>query len=141
MQVYYLDNRALLESAAEDIGRDMIADPLQRIYPIYQGYNDESRRYLAETIYENTVAEVPELEVREAQPVLTGDYAFLRCMGIDSVLIEMGFLSNDTDRALLQDPEGQERVARGIANGVYNYYCVSDDSMHEADAVEDMVAD
>ncbi|MGI6077195.1 MAG: N-acetylmuramoyl-L-alanine amidase family protein [Fastidiosipilaceae bacterium] len=126
MQVYYLDNGTLYDSVSEDVSYDMVADPLQRVYPIYQGYDDAGRQRLAELIYKETVAVVPALEVREARPILTGDYAFLRCTGIDSVLVEMGFLSNSSDRTILSAPDGQEEVARGIANGVYAYYCTGD---------------
>lgn len=39
-----------------------------------------------------------------------------------SVLIETGFLTNYTEGMVLINPEYQDKLARGIANGLYNYY-------------------
>jgi N-acetylmuramoyl-L-alanine amidase len=39
-----------------------------------------------------------------------------------AILTETGFITNDTERAKLQTPEYQEKIARGIANAVVQYW-------------------
>jgi N-acetylmuramoyl-L-alanine amidase len=40
---------------------------------------------------------------------------------LPSVLAELGYLSNPADQALLQDPDGQERLATALYNGLKNF--------------------
>jgi N-acetylmuramoyl-L-alanine amidase len=40
---------------------------------------------------------------------------------LPSVLAELGYLSNPSDQALLQDPDGQERLATALYNGLKNF--------------------
>ena len=40
---------------------------------------------------------------------------------LPTVLIEMGYLSNQADRMLLTDETGQKRVARALFNGLKNF--------------------
>jgi N-acetylmuramoyl-L-alanine amidase len=46
----------------------------------------------------------------------------LEWSGVPAVLVETGFLSNPRDRALLQDPAYQRRLAAAIADGVRAYW-------------------
>lgn len=50
--------------------------------------------------------------------VETGDLYLLRNVRAPSILVESGFLSNPGDRAVLTDQEGQQRIARAIAEGI-----------------------
>ena len=49
-------------------------------------------------------------------------YALVRDTTCDSVLIEMGFVTNPEDAANLIDPEWQKTFARGVAEGVDSYF-------------------
>ncbi len=35
----------------------------------------------------------------------------------------MGFMTNSSDLALMLDSGNQTRIARGIADGIFNYFC------------------
>ena len=51
-------------------------------------------------------------------PRREGQFAVLTAAGFPSVLIEVGFLSNAQDRAVLASPEGRARIARAIRDTV-----------------------
>jgi N-acetylmuramoyl-L-alanine amidase CwlD len=46
----------------------------------------------------------------------------LKDLTMPSCLIEVGFLSSDTERALLITPAYQEKIAQGITNGILSYF-------------------
>jgi N-acetylmuramoyl-L-alanine amidase len=123
IQVYYLDNGSAFAGANGLIGRDYIDNPDDRMYPVYQNYDDENRLRLATTIHSTVVDEIPELTTRNAGTVLPYSFAVLRCTGLNSALVEMGFVSNSEDRALLASKDGQERIAEALAKSLYRYYC------------------
>lgn len=123
MQVYYYDSAEAVRSANADLAGGLPDSPAQRLYPVYQYYDDAGRRRLADLLYDTVTAEVPALTAREAAPVLPGDYAFLRCTGVNSALVEMGFITNADDRELLSGADGQAALAEQLARAVYRYYC------------------
>ncbi len=123
IQLYYLDNQSAFNTANSKIGRDYIDNPDNKMFPIYQNYDDIGRLRLANVIYDTTVGEIPELTTRNASSILPYNFAVLRCSGINSILVEMGFLSNSADRELLSSDDGQERLSDALANSVYRYYC------------------
>ena len=45
--------------------------------------------------------------------------------GFPSVLVEMGFVSNDTECLLMANSKNQDGMAKAIANGVYEYFARS----------------
>lgn len=53
---------------------------------------------------------------REGEP-----FYLLRRVQQPAVIVEMGFLSNDGDRAMLTDPLMQNRIAAAIASGIRQY--------------------
>lgn len=46
------------------------------------------------------------------------DLHVLRCTGMPAVLVELGFLTNKGDLALLKEPAFQDKIALGIAFGI-----------------------
>lgn len=52
-------------------------------------------------------------------------YGFTVEHGFPSVLVEMGFVSNDEECLLMADPTNQEGMAKAIANGIYEYFARS----------------
>lgn len=56
-----------------------------------------------------------------SRPRREGRLAVLNAADFPSVLVEVGFLSNAQDRALLQSPEGRTRIAQGITNAVQSW--------------------
>lgn len=68
------------------------------------------------------------LDPRPANP---GNNYVTRIPSVPSVLVECGFLSNPEDERLLQDPDYQQRVADGIAEGVMAFLQKEDPSVSE----------
>ena len=52
---------------------------------------------------------------------LTGDYYILKCSNVPSIIAECGFLSNQSDEALLITEEYQSEVAYTIFKGIIEY--------------------
>ena len=65
-----------------------------------------------------SVCEAVGRPVRNANP---GDYFVIRESPAPSVLVECGFLSNAEDEALLQTEAHQQKLARGIVEGILAY--------------------
>lgn len=73
---------------------------------------------LAQTILES-ICEYTEKRMIGPNP--SDSYYVLKQNVCPSVIVECGFLSNGEDEALLQDPVYQEKLAEGIAQGIYKY--------------------
>lgn len=89
----------------------------------YHYYDDAGRKRLAETIKNKTHEKLPEMKFQGKGDVLTSDFAVLREQNLVSVMFEMGFISNDEDRAILVSENGQDKLAQAVAEAVYAYYC------------------
>jgi len=63
-----------------------------------------------------------------SNPTRSGHFAVLRGADIPAVLVEVGFISSDRDRAELLDPKTRARLIEGLATGILAWA--------EADAVE-----
>ncbi|MTV49057.1 hypothetical protein GJ688_08705 [Heliobacillus mobilis] len=60
-------------------------------------------------------------EVYRHQPV-SGDYYVLEYTKLPSVIVEMGFITNDNDRTLFGQKNFQDAIAERIAEGVVRYF-------------------
>lgn len=58
---------------------------------------------------------------KKPQKAAPGKYYIIRQKGLTGVLIEVGFLSNRGDAALLKSPDYQETLALAISKGVLKY--------------------
>lgn len=65
-------------------------------------------------------AMIEELKPDKARSAMAGDY-FMLSLGIPSVLVECGFLSNPTEEKLLLTEAYQRRVANAIRDGIVEY--------------------
>ncbi|HET7560219.1 MAG TPA: N-acetylmuramoyl-L-alanine amidase, partial [Limnochordia bacterium] len=83
------------------------------VYGFYREGNQDGRR-LALMVVDSLAKAVGDPTRR----VLSAPFYVLRSQAIPSVLIEMGFVTNAQDRALLVSDEGQERTAQAIAAAV-----------------------
>ncbi|MBR3693478.1 MAG: N-acetylmuramoyl-L-alanine amidase [Erysipelotrichales bacterium] len=108
------------ESMVELEGLDIIlsGNSLASMYPGYDLYNEEKRLLLGNLLGE----EIPESVPIDLRRVYFGDYAVLREENLPSVLIELGYMDNEEDLALLTDPAIQKEYARGITNAVIRYF-------------------
>lgn len=92
---------------------------------IYTSPGQTKADALAESIIKSMEAALPELIFRK--DLTDGDsdkeaaFAVLMRTKMPAVLIELGFISNPAEEALLENPAFQGRAARGIAEGVAKY--------------------
>lgn len=87
------------------------------IETFYTEQKGEESQKLAQFLQESVVA-VTGARDRE---VKTADYAVIVRTKMPAALVETGFLSDSSERELLQQEEYQEKVAKGIAEGIINY--------------------
>ena len=56
---------------------------------------------------------------------LSGDYYMLKCTHKPSVIVECGFLSNEEDEKLLNDPSYRVLISEAVADGIAEYLSLS----------------
>ena len=79
-----------------------------------RGTDDESSK-LARSLVKQLDRNV---ELLRSRPLRSGNFRVLKAPDLPSVLVELGFLDNATDRKRLVDPVWQERAARGLVEGI-----------------------
>ena len=79
----------------------------------YHPGSQEGRR-----VGEHILSELRTVVPGNQNSVLSANYYILRNAPMTAVLVETGFISNPTDRALLESDEGRRRIANAIANGL-----------------------
>ena len=89
--------------------------------PAYGLYPSSDRFRLAETVHEKILERIPELQF-SGNDILEANFAVLREMNMTSILLEMGFITNERDRAIMTSEQGQDKIAQGVADAVYHYY-------------------
>lgn len=80
--------------------------------------DSEGSRRLAQLVHMGVLGKTG---AKERELCETDELYVIRETSMPSCLIETGFLSNREERKLLCDPEYQDRIAAGIADGI-NYY-------------------
>lgn len=73
---------------------------------------------LAKSIHEAMTSEIAETN----RGILKSRFYVIRHTNQPSVLLELGFISNDDERNLLLLPEQQEKFAKAIADGINKYF-------------------
>jgi N-acetylmuramoyl-L-alanine amidase len=63
----------------------------------------------------------PSIELRRF-PVRAADFFVLQAPDVPSMLIELGFMSNNDDIAHLMNPQWQDRVADALSRGIAGYF-------------------
>lgn len=94
--------------------KDRSANGTETFYRV--GGHIDSKR-LAEILQRNLLRE---LRLRD-RGVKTAAFQVIRQAKCPAVLVELGFISNHAEEALLESEEGQERAARAIAAGVAEF--------------------
>ncbi len=121
--VYYQTNESNYEKETSYVRyQDSMSHP-----PAYMLYDDAGRQKLAESLRDSILKQIPNLKYPGSSDVLTGDYAFLRELNLVSALVEMGFVTSPADRQIMEDDAGRQKIAQGVADAVYAYYCQTAD--------------
>lgn len=121
-QLYYVTDESVIESEHNQMKTN--ADFKHADFPIredYYGRHNADNELLACCIYDNIVGNISELQTN-AHPVNADNYAVLREHGLTGALIEVAYLSDDQDRALLEEDENLDRIAISIGDGVVVYF-------------------
>lgn len=119
-QVYYTSSDAVYASEGERVRTQPDGDDTKPISPFYPHYDNEARRALATAVAQALGEAVPELN-KHAEPVANGNYAYLREINYNAIMLEAGFMSNAADLALLLDESVQQRLAEGLVRGLAAY--------------------
>ena len=115
----WINARALPGDVALELHANAFSNPAARGAAVYHIANNDRRKKDAELMLMALLRRVPQLPSRGARPDTssgTGSLAFCRQLVVPSLLIEVGFLTNPSDRNLLQSR--RRDFALGIAEGL-----------------------
>lgn len=118
-QIYYVTDNSVAESEyaiPEEYTNlpELVRDP-------YYGRNNNANKLLAESLYQGITNRVPDL-ITNGFPTAADNYAVLREHGLTGALVEVAFLSNETDRSLLDQQSVISDIILGIVQGCENYF-------------------
>lgn len=115
----WINVRARPGDVAIEIHADAFSSPSARGATAYYIYGNSERKKHAELILLSLLRQLPQLPNRGAKPDTStgvGSLGFCRQIIIPSILLEVGFLTNPEDRALITNR--RRDIAQGIANGL-----------------------
>ena len=127
------DDLSYRTSLANDWGADIFvsihcnsaASPSAAGYEVWTSPGDTQGDVLATCIYKQIAAEFPDRAGRtdysDGDPDKESRFYVLVHTDAPACLVEMAFISNDEEAALLSDAAWQERYARAIVRGVTDY--------------------
>lgn len=117
LQVFYVDNPFQFAFTKSQTSKGDI------LPPVYQSFNDENRLRLATSFSNAILSAVPEMQTVGGPATLKQEgFVVLNRTGLESVMLELGFVTNPQDRANLLDPVFQSRLSESISRGVYDYF-------------------
>ena len=127
------DDLSYRTALANDWGADIfislhcnsVANPSAKGFEVWTSPGDTLGDKLATCIYEQIVAEFPDrvgrVDYSDGDPDKESRFYVLIHTDAPACLVEMAFISNDEEAALLADGAWQDRYARAIARGVTDY--------------------
>jgi hypothetical protein len=117
--ITWINRRARPDDVALAIQLDAFFNPEARGASAFYIANNQERREQAELLLRQLLEQVPALVSRGAKPdteTALGDLAFTRQVAIPSLVLNIGFATNPTDRSLILNRP--QEIAQGIADGV-----------------------
>ena len=117
--IAWINARAQVGAVALEIHAEKFSNPATRGATVYYIFNNRDRRDQAELLLLSLLKEVPQLPSRGVKADTsagTGSLAFCRQTVPPALLIEIAYLTNDQDFALLT--ERRRSFAIGLANGL-----------------------
>jgi hypothetical protein len=117
--IYWINDNSRRGDIALEIHADAFGNTNVRGASIYYIESNQQRQTDAELVLQGLLKAVPGLPSRGAKPDTStgvGSLGFCRQVDIPSMLMELGFLTNPSDRSLLQTK--RQDFARGIADGL-----------------------
>ena len=98
----------------------MYLDPRCPIREPFTGRDGATNAYFSRCLYDGVTGRVPAFASN--RPTITDNFCVLREHGITSAMVEVAYLTNPSDRTMLQDDSVQEKVAQGITDGIIKYF-------------------
>ncbi|MBW4647292.1 MAG: N-acetylmuramoyl-L-alanine amidase [Kastovskya adunca ATA6-11-RM4] len=117
--IQWINARARPGDVALEIHADAFSNPSVRGASVFYITNNTERKNHAELLLLALLRRLPQLPSRGAKPdtnTAVGSLAFLRQVSVASLLMEVGFLTNPDDRALIINR--RRDMALGIADGL-----------------------
>ncbi|MEC4895263.1 MAG: N-acetylmuramoyl-L-alanine amidase [Oscillatoria sp. PMC 1051.18] len=115
----WINIRARNDDVALEIHADAFSNPDVRGASVFYIAGNNARKKHAELLLVSLLRRVPQLPSRGVKPdtaTAVGSLGFCRQVAIPSLLMEVGFLTNPEDRALLRNQ--RREIAMGIADGL-----------------------
>jgi N-acetylmuramoyl-L-alanine amidase len=114
-------NQALKSGdAAHDFGLEEAAD--DDIVHMLLDVNQQSVLARSELLAESILDAVRKRDLMPTRAVKQKSFSVLRTISMPSVLVEAGFISNNADAKLVKDPDGREKIARAVADGIFEFF-------------------
>ena len=122
-QIYYVTDDSVIRSEDNLVANDstLSNNPDFPVREPYYGRDNERNAALAECLYQSITASAPEME-SNAGSINEDNYAVLREHNLTGALIEVGFITNKSDRGYLTDDQVTDNISLGIANGCVNFF-------------------
>lgn len=117
--IAWIGARGLFDDIALEIHMDGSPNPSVRGTTAYHIASNPARQQQAQQLLQAVTFAVPQLESRGAKPDTEtglGMRLFCRQVSVPSLILEVGFLTNETDRWLIQNR--RDEIAAGIADGL-----------------------
>lgn len=117
--INWINDRAQPGDVAVELHANAALNPEARGTTIYYITNNNERRLEAERLLRSLLQQVPQLLNRGARPDAvtgTGSLLFCRAIVVPSLYVEVGFLTNPTDRRPIQNRRAE--IAAGLADGL-----------------------
>lgn len=121
-KVFYCDGDSIYAEEYAMIAENSEPD-IHPIHPNYQYYDGSARRRLAQCVLDGVTEAVPALLNPDQPTVLTGNYSFIRECNLPAILLECGYMTDADELKLLCEPNQQQQIAAGAAEGIYRYFC------------------
>lgn len=113
---------AQAENKADLIGGVELEDEPQEVYDILLDLAQRETKNQSSAAADDLLFALAANQPLLRRPKRAAGFAVLKAPDVPSVLIELGFLSNPTDAKRLGKPEGRDRIAAAIAEGVRRYF-------------------
>lgn len=114
-------NQALASGeAAHDFGLEESGN--DDIVHMLLDVNQQAVLARSELLAESILESVRERSLLPTRAVKQKSFSVLRNISMPSVLVEAGFISNTADAKLVKDPDGREKLARAVADGVLEFF-------------------
>ena len=132
VSVYTLSDEASDVETAELVARENKADIVADV-DLSEGYDEEVAKVLISMVQQNTMncsavlaatllPELGRVAPLISRPHRFGDFRVLKAPDIPSVLVELGFLSNDQDAERLQSDVHRRNLAGAIVDALDTYF-------------------